>query len=101
MVNIPSPPILAFSEPASSRRNWVVVGTALALGLCLFGLLFRPEIEAAIYVWVNSDAYNHCFLVLPVAAYLAWDRRLAIAATKPRPTPWIAFLAIPVAAAWF
>ena len=101
MVNIPSPPITAISGQASSRRDWLVVGTALALGLCSFGLLFRPEIETAIYVWINSDAYNHCFLVLPVAAYLAWDRRQAVAITTPRPAPWIALLAIPVAAAWF
>src|SRR5580700_8456025 len=99
MVNTPSPPIIAISDSTTSRRDWVVVGTALALGLCLLGLLFRPEIETAIYVWINSDAYNHCFLVLPVAAYLAWDRRDM--AASPRPAPWIALLAIPAAAAWF
>jgi exosortase A len=101
MVNIPSPPITAVSAQASSRRDWVIVGTALALGLCSFGLIFRSEIETAIYVWINSDAYNHCFLVLPVAAYLAWDRRQAVAVTTPHSAPWIALLAIPVAAAWF
>jgi exosortase A len=101
MVNTPSPPIIAISDSTTSRRDWVVVGTALALGLCLLGLLFRPEIETAIYVWVNSDAYNHCFLVLPVAVYLAWDRRQVVAATTPRPGPWIALLAIPTAGAWF
>jgi exosortase A len=101
MVNTRLSPITAVTGPASSRRDWAVAGAALALGLFSFGLIFRPEIAAAIHVWINSDAYSHCFLVLPVAAYLAWDRRQAVAATALRPTPWIALLAFPVAAAWF
>ncbi len=101
MLNTPSPPIIAVSHPASSRRDWAIAGAALIIGLCSFGLVFGPEIETAVFVWINSDAYNHCFLVLPVAAYLAWERRQAVAATTPRPTLWIALLAIPAAAAWF
>src|ERR1700693_2274011 len=101
MVNTPSPRSVAVSDPPSSRRDWAVAGAVLVIGLCLLGFIFRPEIETAIYVWINSDAYNHCFLVLPVAAYLAWDRRQVVAATTPRPGPWIALLAIPTAGAWF
>jgi exosortase A len=96
-----SSPATAVWDLVSLRREWAVAAVTLALGLGAFGFIFRAEIAAAIYVWYNSYAYGHCFLVLPVAAYLAWDRRDAVAATVPQPQPWITVLAIPVAAAWF
>jgi exosortase A len=101
MVNTPSSPAATVLDLVSPRRDWAVAGAALVLALCALGYIFRAEIAMAVYVWNDSDAYNHCFLVIPVAAYLAWDRRQAIAATMPRPAPWIALLGIPVAAAWF
>jgi exosortase A len=101
MVNMPSPSITAVSAETSSRRDWVSTGAALGFGTLCFALIFNPEISAAVRVWMNSDAYSHCFLVLPVAAYLAWERRQAAAATTVRPAAWIALSAILVAAAWF
>jgi exosortase A len=101
MVNPTSPPVAAVSGLASSARDWIVASAALAVGLCSFAIIFRPEIATAFGVWRNSDAYSHCFLVLPVALYLAWDRRALARATLLRPAPGIALLAIPAAAAWF
>jgi exosortase A len=101
MVNIPAPPMTAISTPASSTRDRTVAMTALAIGIFAFVLVFRSEIASAFEVWNNSDAYSHCFLVLPVAAYLAWERRRSVAAAELSPAPWIALLAIPVAGAWF
>ena len=47
---------------------------ALGLGLVLLGVLFHAEAAAAVATWIDSTAYNHCFLVLPIAFYLGWDR---------------------------
>jgi exosortase A len=99
MADLPSS--TALSDLVAPRRDWVVVGVALALGLCAFGLIFHAEIAMAVFTWANSDAYNHCFLVIPVAIYLAWERRQTIAGVRPQPAPWIALLALPAAAAWF
>jgi len=77
--------------------------TLLALGLGLAGLalLFRAEAAAALRVWRDSTAYSHCFLVLPIALWLAWDRRAAARGLPLRPTPW-PLLAIPVLGlGWF
>jgi exosortase A len=101
MVNTPLSPASAVLELAPARRDWIIAGIALVIGVCAFGYLFRGEIVLAVRVWANSDAFNHCYLVLPVAAYLAWERRQAITATLPRPIPWIALLAVPMAAVWF
>ena len=48
---------------------------AIGFGVALLGLLFHAEAAAAYATWSDSTAYNHCFLVLPIALYLAWDRR--------------------------
>jgi exosortase A len=54
----------------------------------IFGFAFQQEISGAVQVWIGSTAYNHCFLVLPLAAFLLWERRAVISAVSPRPALW-------------
>ncbi len=72
----------------------------MAVGLFALGLLFHEEIAAAIGVWESSTAYNHCFLVLPIALYLAWERRGRLRGLVPEPTPLAVLGAVPVVFAW-
>jgi exosortase A len=89
-------------RPASADTWFGLRGpiAVLALGLLALGLLFQEEIVAAIRVWDSSTAYNHCFLVIPIAAYLAWDRRDLLRGFAAHPLPWAALLVLPLAAAW-
>lgn len=73
---------------------------ALAGGLTVWALLFHTEIARAISVWNASTTYSHCWFVLPVAAWLAWDRRRAAAGIAVRPVLWPALLALPGLAVW-
>lgn len=81
--------------------GWGQALIALAIGLAGLGAVFFREGAAAIGVWEASTAYNHCWLVLPVAGWLAWSRRDRLAGLGPRPEPWLALLALPPALAWF
>jgi exosortase A len=74
---------------------------ALAVGTVLLGLLFHQECAAAVHVWLESTAYGHCFLIAPMAAYLAWDRRARLRSMAPQPWPAAALLGAPAALAWF
>lgn len=85
----------------SLRPAFAPAAAGLSLGLLGWVLLFLPECVAAVGVWRASDTYGHCFLILPMAAYLAWDRRAALAGLASRPLPALAPLALPVAAVWF
>lgn len=85
----------------SLRPIYMPAVTGLTLGLLAWGLLFLPECTAAVGVWRASDTYGHCFLILPMALYLAWDRRGALAGLLPRPMPALAPFALPIAAIWF
>jgi exosortase A len=80
----------------SRRAAWL----ALSAGLAALLLLFRAEAGAAVHVWIASTAYNHCFLVAPIAGFLAWERRARLPATAVRPSPGFALLALPLGAAW-
>ncbi len=72
----------------------------LAIGTVLLGLLFHAECAAAVRVWMDSTAYGHCFLIAPMAAYLAWDRRSLLRGMAPQPWPAAALLGAPIALVW-
>ena len=62
----------------------ILIGTASIF----FGIAFRQEIIGAVRVWIDSTAYNHCFLVLPLAGFLLWERRAVVSSVSPRPALW-------------
>lgn len=92
------PPAATESAPAPS--DWRPTALALLLGLAALLAVFWDEATAAVRVWETSTAYNHCWLIAPIAAWLAWQRRHRLAEIAPRPEPALALLAIPPALAW-
>ena len=72
----------------------------LAIGLVALGLLFHTEIAAAVKTWIESTAYNHCFLVIPIVVFLIWDRRASLRGLTAAPLPFAAVLVLPVGVAW-
>jgi exosortase A len=73
---------------------------AVSVGLITLGLMFHTEVVAAVTVWDQSTAYNHCFLVIPIVLYLVWDRRDTLRGASADPYPLAAVLAVPLAVAW-
>jgi hypothetical protein len=79
----------AFEAEISQQRLWNVTIAMLAVGALAFGLAFHVEVVRAVEVWDESTAYNHCYLILPISAYLVWERRKALAASSPQPNAWL------------
>lgn len=99
---------MTVATAAGSRTDWRGAWRAwrpfllgLLLGLAALAALFHAEAAAAVGVWLDSTAYDHCFLVLPIALWLAWDRRPAAHGLRPVPTPWPALAVLPFGLAWF
>jgi exosortase A len=84
----------------SHQRLWHMTIAMLAAGALAFGFAFHVEIVRAVEVWDESTAYNHCFLIIPISAYLIWERRKALAASSPRPDARLMLAMIPVGLVW-
>jgi len=80
--------------------TWPWIGCALLAVVAGFGVLFFKEASAAIRTWNGSETFTHCWLVLPIAAWLAWTRRHRLQAMPPRPSPLLALLALPMGLGW-
>ena len=63
------------------QKNWIA-GALVAAG---FALVFWRVFGALVMAWYTDDNYSHGFLIIPLAAYLAWERRdrFWAAAAKP------------------
>jgi exosortase A len=93
-------PIAPLPAAPSTVSRWPAAIGLLALGVGLLGLFFSREVTAAIRIWSTNEAFNHCWLILPIAGYLAWVRRDRLTGLQPQPTPVFALLALPAGAAW-
>jgi exosortase A len=80
---------------------WTVHLAALAGLILVLGLLYARTIGAAVTVWWVSPTFSHCFLIIPVSAYLIWGKRHELAAMAPTSYPRALWLALPVIAASF
>ncbi len=93
-----------FDPPQGELADFVdalrPVAWALGLGLAVFTALFWSEGRAAVGIWEASTAYNHCFFVIPIALYLAWDRRDDVVGQIAQPMPKATWLMVPLVLAW-
>jgi exosortase A len=87
--------------PVSTAARWLPTLVLLALAVLLFAIGFHREASDAVRVWLQSTAYNHCFLILPIVGYLLWERRSVIRASAPHATLWPLLLIPPLVAVWF
>jgi exosortase A len=76
--------------------KWGLTGAILLL-TGSFALLYWQVMGKLVHDWATDENYSHGFLIVPLAAYLAWERRDRLAALVPNPSTW--GLAI-VAASW-
>jgi exosortase len=58
---------------------------AVALLVASIAVLYRAVLPKLVHDWATDDNYSHGFVVVPLAAYFAWERRgrLAQAARSP------------------
>jgi exosortase len=60
----------------------------LAEWLAGFVLLYAPVLAKLARDWAADANYSHGFLVVPLAAYLAWESRTTIYSAPVRPSRW-------------
>jgi exosortase A len=51
--------------------------------------LMRDAASSMVAVWIRSETFTHAFLVPPIALWLAWRQREALATVESRPVAWL------------
>lgn len=62
------------SAKIGSARAWRMVAWQIALGAAIVTLAYWQTAVSMVDVWAASETFNHGFLILPIACYLAWLR---------------------------
>ena len=81
-------------------QRWAAASGALVAVALVLCALFPGEAAGAFHVWLTSTAYTHCFLILPVALYLAWQRRDTLMSLAPQPDLRPLLLIVPLSLLW-
>lgn len=63
-------------------------------------VLLWPTLQQMESVWRHSETYMHCYFILPIAAYMVWERRAALRGMKPTPALLPVLLLLPVSVLW-
>src|SRR5436305_2858202 len=92
--------LIGSNSRGNALRAWLPSLIALAVASGVFGFAFGTDIAAAVRVWIDSTAYNHCFLVPPLIGILLWTRRNVVAVAHPSPMPGALLLLPGLALLW-
>jgi len=85
---------------SSIAPGWRPALLLIGMASLVFAVVFQRDIGGAVRVWIDSTAYNHCFLILPLIGFLLWERRGVMASFSPRPTLWPLLLMPLLSAVW-
>ena len=64
----------------------VIRSAPVALIVVTFAVLYRHVAYELFRAWSTDDNYSHGFLIVPIAAYLAWERRDRFSGLRQRPS---------------
>jgi exosortase A len=89
-------PAAAFAAPRAGlwRRHLVALGMVAVILLAMF----RRDLGDITHIWWTSTTFGHCLFIVPVVAWLVWQRRTELARLDP--SAWLPGLVI-VAAGGF
>lgn len=83
------------------RQSWFEHASALGALIALTLLGFHDAVAAALQVWWVSPTYSHCFLIIPISAWLVWERRDRLANLYPAVEPRALWALPPLLALWW
>ena len=82
--------------PHRSERDFpgaILVTLLFALIVVSILTVLWPTTRSMIETWEQSSAYGHCYLVIPVAVWMAWRESAALTSVPPRPF-WLGLVVI-------
>jgi len=88
------------SSDAGYGTEWMRYG--LLAGLAALGVvaLFHQTAWSMVEIWNRSETFAHGFLIVPISAWLIWDKRTEVALLTPHPEYRVLLLILPLGLAW-
>ncbi len=71
--------------PAGIRRRQLLSLGLLLVGIAVLTGLAWQSVTDMVTIWLRDSAYNHGLFILPIAAYMAWERRQRLAGLTLEP----------------
>ena len=71
------------TEPSYTGRRWLLLG---GLSVCGLAVLYWNVVWELVRIWSTDSNYSHGFLIPPIAAFLAWERRDRFLAAPLKPS---------------
>jgi exosortase A len=65
---------IAKAAPLLGAAGWRAHLTALGFVAATILILFHRDAAGMVGVWLKSETFNHCALILPIVAWLVWQR---------------------------
>jgi exosortase A len=86
---------------AARRRAWRSLAL-LTVGLvAAVFILFWQTSWSVISIWIRSETFTHGFLILPISAWLVWQKRDEVLPLTPAPNWWGIPLLLVIGLGWF
>ena len=83
------------SASVERRRAWLRALLLFALTTVLLFVLRYETLYVMVRVWLTSDTFGYGVLILPIVAFLTYQRREQLALLVPRPCYWaVAWIAV-------
>lgn len=67
------------------RRRQLISHGLLLAGVSVLTALAWQSATGMVSIWITDSAYNHGFFILPLAGYMAWERRHRLAGVSIEP----------------
>ena len=75
-------------ELAERRQLWQTPAMlTIALVIAVFAIFWQTS-WSIVSIWIRSETFTHGFLILPISAYLIWQRRKDLLQYTPTPNWW-------------
>lgn len=76
---------IAVPAPAPGHGGWPAALAALTIAAGGLIAFYWDTAALMVRIWERSETFTHCFLIPPLALWLAWRRRSTLAAVPVRP----------------
>lgn len=89
---------------AKTQEIYAYRKRALVFALAFLALLsagFYVSVSSMVAIWIRSETYAHCFLILPIALWMIWQRKERVYQSITRPSLWAIVPLLLSGLAWY